>query len=351
MFICFVCPLLLHFGYTNTHKVSGTIEENIKFYHRKLSEYPSILATIEYSLMFKHDFGGKKLTIYTSENQTAFKDKCLSLNYGQLRNENLHTPLGTDYRHTKCEGDKYNPIFNHCYGKIRIQDYIPRHYLFSFGFYCGENGNISLQGLSYNFSIYDQNNSTNCFAMPNYEIGSVQCRRYYSHMTLPNLMGDIDWARMAEWIRTYGALLTSYSALVSYELCYKYLQEILCYTYLPKCHPRKKTITHLCRETCQEVLLACEATFLSVLRTIHSAKRHFLFDSSIITRSLTHVPVKYAPPFNCDYLPSVNGTIPCFYKPVTCSLPDESKLNGAVAIGKYQSIIHCLIRSQVFLPQ
>ena len=333
MFVSFLCPLLLYFGYINTYKLSGTIEEDIKFYHRKLSENPSILATIEYSVIFKHAFGGKKLRIFTSENHTAFKDECLSSNYGQLRNENLHTPLGANYRFTKCEGDKYDPIFNHCYGKIRIQDYIARHYSFSFGFYCGENGNISLQGLSYNFSIYDQSNNTNCFSMPDYEIGSVQCRRYYSHMTLPNLMGHIDWARLAVWMRTYGTLLTSYSALMSNKLCYKYIQEFLCYMFMPKCHPRKKTITHLCRETCQEVISACEAEYLSVFRTIHSAKQQFLFDSSFIAQLLNHMPVKSAPPFNCDYLPSVNGTIPCFHKPVTCSPPPEWEPNGAVVIG------------------
>ena len=82
VFVSFLCPPLLYFGYINTHTISGTIEENIKFYHRKLSENPSILATIEYSVIFKHAFVGKKLTIYTSENHTAFKDKCLSSNYG-----------------------------------------------------------------------------------------------------------------------------------------------------------------------------------------------------------------------------------------------------------------------------
>ena len=30
-------------------------------------------------------------------------------------------------------------------------------------------------------------------------------------------------------------------------------------------------------------------------------------------------------PFDCDYLPSLNGDIPCFYKPVSCKPPPVVK--------------------------
>ena len=215
--------LILYISFSEEHNIAGTIEEDIRFYYRKLSEYPSILATIEYSVIFKQGYTVKKLTIYTSDNHTAFTDKCLSSNYGQLFNEDLHTPLGgNNYRRTKCEADKYDPTFNRCHGKIRIQDYIPRNYLFSFGFYCGENGNISLQGLSYNFSIYDQTNETNCFDIPllNERKGGVQCREYYSYMSLPNLMGDADWPHLSEWLVVFGSFAASLTSLMWKDLCH-----------------------------------------------------------------------------------------------------------------------------------
>ena len=98
-----VSVIILYISFIEGHNLSGTIEEDIKFYHRKLSENPSILATIEYSVTFKHHFGHKKLRIFTSDNHTAFKDKCLSSNYGQLFNEDYthHWVQTTDVPNVK----------------------------------------------------------------------------------------------------------------------------------------------------------------------------------------------------------------------------------------------------------
>ena len=320
-----VSVIILYISFIEGHNLSGTIEEDIKFYHRKLSENPSILATIEYSVTFKHHFGHKKLRIFTSDNHTAFKDKCLSSNYGQLFNEDLHTPLGSNYRRTKCEAGKDNPIFNHCYGKIRIQDYIPRHYSFSFGFYCGENGNISLHGLSYNISIYDQTNETSCFRIPRLDNaeGGVQCKRYYSHTSLPNLMGDATWQHLSKWLVVFGSFAASLTSLVWKDLCHRHVQEILCRAFMPKCDTRNKQIIQPCKETCIDLLEGCGTTFETLIDKLGKLGDSFLFDVSHI-RQIAHSPVE-CPLIDCNYLPSVKGPIPCFYEPVTCAAPPELK--------------------------
>ena len=45
-----------------------------------------------------------------------------------------------------------------CHGKKTIQDYIPRSFAISFGFFCGRAEGNSLKDLTYTISIYDQTN-------------------------------------------------------------------------------------------------------------------------------------------------------------------------------------------------
>ncbi len=82
--------------------------------------------------------------------------------------------------------------------------------------------------------------------------------------------------------------------------CYKFLQELLCHAYVPRCDPATSEIIPACKETCVEVLEACDWIDLAASGQLH-----------------------------CDYLPA-NGTVPCFYEPVTCGPPPNT--NNAVLL-------------------
>ena len=133
------------------------------------------------------------MDIYTTENHSSINKQCVTVYYGQLRNENMHTPIRPGrYRFTECTSYQNGPKLR-CHGKSPIQDYKPRFYGFSFGFNCGRYQRTeSLKGLSFNVSIYDETNETTCIQIPipKYDVGSVKCSRYYSHTSLPNLVGD-----------------------------------------------------------------------------------------------------------------------------------------------------------------
>ena len=96
------------------------------------------------------------------------------------------------------------------------------------------------------------------------------------------------------------------------ESCYQYLEEFICDLYYPKCEG--STLVAVCRETCADFLNACVEEWLSVLEEV--------IPSEIKLQALkTKVENVLGEDFwisLCNYLPSKDGAIPCFYKPVTC---------------------------------
>ena len=84
-------------------KVEDQIATDTGFYYRKLSDFPSKLASIEYTITFNKTNidvhcvnGGRcvvRLDIYTSEDDKNLITNCSNNGYGQLHNENLHSPL------------------------------------------------------------------------------------------------------------------------------------------------------------------------------------------------------------------------------------------------------------------
>ena len=313
--------LTLHLGYISTHSITDAIVEDVSFYYRKLSEYPSLLATIEYSIIYKSSDPCVKLEIYTEENHTNIKNQCSTVDYGQLRNENFHTMLRPErYRFTRCK--KYqNGTQIKCHGKTYIQDFIPRYYSFSFGFYCFEVKSTSLKGLSYNISIYEETNETSCIEIPKYDPGSVKCSNNYSHMSLPNLMGDPNWEHMADWLQIFGSFSASATSFILNDNCHKYIEEQFCYAFMPKCNPATKQVIQPCRELCNDFVKGCEADFRLLGRKLENLKDSLLFDMSHI-RKVFQSWVGFSL-VNCEYLPSTTGDIPCFYKPVECAAPED----------------------------
>ena len=186
----FFCVVILFLPSRGMINISDTIKEGMPFYYMKHFEFPAMLATIEYSIIYRAN-SKLKMDIYTNENDTSIQKQCSTISYGQLRNENLHKPIRPgEYRFTRC--DKYeNGSKINCRGKTPMQDYIPRHYGVSFGFIWGiDQRTESLMGLSFNISIYEETNKTSCFTIQMVDHGTVKCSKYYSHTSLPNLVGD-----------------------------------------------------------------------------------------------------------------------------------------------------------------
>ena len=119
------------------------------------------------------------MELYTRDDHRNMQNNCSLVHYEQLLNDKLYvaafnvildqSPCLINADHRLCEGTK------------RIQDYIPRYYYFSFGINCNDNG--SLQGLSYNMSIVEQSNGTECSLIP----GELDMQQSTIH-TLPYLI-------------------------------------------------------------------------------------------------------------------------------------------------------------------
>ena len=173
---------------------SGTIMENTTFYYKRFPTFASKSATMEYNVTYMQyplsNFP-VKLYIYTTEDHRDLQTKCISSDYGQLKNEDFWIPLNPrliPYRQTKCV-EKHKQV--HCSGKITIRDYIPRIFGFSVGYECVNRNIFSVQGLEFKFMITNQSNITDCIRTNNIFWGI--CKYNYDYTTLGNLVGvDFD---------------------------------------------------------------------------------------------------------------------------------------------------------------
>ena len=254
----------------NTKMVSDKILTNTSFYYVRLSEFPSKLATLEYSIKInftnieiycaKAEACKVTLDIYTTENDQNLKMNCSRNAYGQLRNENLFTPMThqfKQYRFTTCNLDDMDSDLLHCTGRTTIQDYLPRHYGFSFGYVCRRSLKPSLVGLSYNFTISQQSNETKCSATPSV---IFNCRQFYDLMSLPNMIGNPDRSSVKDWVydlKTIYAMVSTFLSQLPTGNCYQYLTEILCRFVFPQCNATMNQVIHTCREMCFEAMDAC----------------------------------------------------------------------------------------------
>ena len=258
-----------------------------------------------------------RLDIYTTQDDQNLRSNCSNNVNGQLRNENLHTPLynrGKPYRFTTCKWNDVDLGMLHCEGRISIQDYIPRHYGFSFGYHCKELVRPSFRGLSFNFTISRQTNRTRCIKIPKCDKHIFRCRGYYEYTSLPNLIGDLNIQNVSNWMdsNTASAYLGLISAIYE-QFCHKYLKEFICRIAYPECDPETEHVVHICRSNCYEILEACSKSFSSILQ---------LMSSGLVPLSQRPRNIKHK--VSCDYLPSINSSITCFNKPVTCELPSDA---------------------------
>ena len=305
--------------------VWGQIKEDTGFYYQRLSAFPSKMATIEYTITFNNtnielyyvndSWNVVQLDIYTSENDQNLRKKCSNNGFGQVRNENLHTPLGNrgkPYRSTTCNLDEVDSDVLHCKGRTVIQDFIPRNYGFSIGYSCKELVRPSLRGMLFNFTISGQTNRTTCIKIPKYKNRGFKCHERYAYTSLPNFIGDLDKHNV--WINSnLVAIILEFFVSSNKPFCYKYFKEFACRVAYPECNPVNTRVVHICRETCYDFVESCFKIFSSFLQNLNSSR---------IDVSWKRIePMNARDELDCDNLPSVNDTIPCFYKPVMCDPP------------------------------
>ena len=264
--------------------VEGEITDDRSFYYRKLPAPPSKSARIEYTIMFPGDY--VDLHIHTTEDHINIDKQCSFLPYGQFFNFRMHQEL----KQGQC--NKGN-IETTCTGSDKFQDYIPRNFGFSFGFKCDDASRKSLRGLSYSVTIKDQSNNTKCTPMTDIP---VNCTQYYTLATFPNLIEHEDISDIPIELKIY---LDTYNSYIN-TLNYQHFIEAGCYLFFPKCDPVNNIMIPPCKESVKD------------FREASPEFIHVMAISKQIQVSNTLLP---------DYLPSKNGSIPCFYKPATCPGP------------------------------
>ena len=261
--------------------------------------------------------------IYATYPKINIAKQCSYIRYGQLRNENLHPFLRVGrYRTTTCELSGTDTV--DCRGKVVVQDYIPRNFHLTFGFRCYWPRIHFLQGLEYNISFSKQSNSTNVcitYSMLRY---TESCTRFYNETSLPNLVGDEHVEQSVSYFKesvAYNALLLEYGT------CYEHFSELVCYVLLPKCDRVDQQVTHPCREMCRDIIEGCWEKLSPLIAFRRPGWR--------VNRD------RYYQLVNCDYLPSLHGSVPCFYKPVTCDSPPDVT-NGAAILSITQKEVYTL---------
>ena len=153
--LCMLLVLLLHFNFSHSVHIFGTITENTTFFYRKLPVAPSVRATLVFYISYSQRSMGKtypSMGLYTTYPKLNIDKSCSYQQFGQLRNENLHPFLRVGrYRTTTCELSGADIV--NCRGRVTVQDYIPRNFYLTFAFSCYLPPIYSLNGLRYNISF------------------------------------------------------------------------------------------------------------------------------------------------------------------------------------------------------
>ena len=214
----------------------------------------------------------------------------------------------SDSTPTECLQEGLETI--HCRGNISVQDFKPRNFSFSFGFCCDRNtSDSSLKGLTYKISIHEQSNETNCVYLP-HKVRQLYSQYHYG--LLPDLIGVQDMLtvlRHENKLRTYLPIFE--------RLCYQNTVELMCHVIIPECDPASSQVIHPCKEMCHDFRKTCSQ--IAVPKSIVSEVLPDITfeDETVIWDTSTD--------YNCDYLPALNGDIPCLYRSVSCKSPPVVK--------------------------
>ena len=291
--------------------INGTIEDEISFYYQELPAQPSMIATLVYRITYpladRDDY--VDVQFYTTSKHSNIDKKCTCRPNGQALNVYMHFSNSLNTGCSKCCEEIYSGHLQ-CSSGINIQDYIPRRFGFSLGFNCNDASDKSLKGTTYSVEVYSQTNRTTCSAMPK---TSVNCSKFHASVSYPNLFGHN--RRVSR--KSFKYLVdTANSSNINLD-CYPYLKEFVCNLFFPKCLRESHNVTVPCREMFEELKMGCTASLLAVT---------FLGDPEIGS-------------YHNNYLPSRDGSIPCWYKPVVCG-PPPNATDTVIAIGLNDSGIY-----------
>ena len=172
--------------HSRTSSVSGVVN-GWYFSHRKFPVPPAKWAMIEMDV-YKSGSLWPIIGIFTTKRSVDIRRQCIHTRYGQLGNKLLFltlVPYRGYSRSLTCDRS-----YRHCTGIIRIQDYTPRSFSFSFGLPCylfdqiRWSGDTPFQGLDYTMTIHVTNKTT-CHKLPVADV----CQRYIPFGAFPNLVG------------------------------------------------------------------------------------------------------------------------------------------------------------------
>ena len=171
-------------------------------------------------------------------------------------------------------------------------------------------------------TIEKQTNGTECF--PIYQILDT-CHQFYQHGSLPNMLGH---ENIQNVLHLYDKV-QSYQLIFNFD-CYQHWTELICHVMVPQCNPVTKQVIYPCKKTCLDLRAACSKITLPNVYDFGNKSfiRHHGDKVTIDTSGFE---------FNCEYLPSLGGDIPCFYKPVTCIAPPSIE-NGVSNMSHLQTI-------------
>ena len=299
LFAAFTNYYILPYNHSLIASVSGSVAEyriSRKFFHKNFPVPPAKWAMIEvdvsYFKRYALDEHYLMMGFYTTHDPVDIKKQCIHTRFGQLRNKLLFPTMGTNNglaRPLRCDNNGgFQGSTFHCKVEIPIQDYIPRNFSFSFGFPCDWINSFAYRwlpcfsDLHYNITIHVTNETT-CYKLP---VGHV-CHSYMQFGAYPNLVEE-------------GRIFTYFEPDPS---CLGFMElKFFCYLFITKCDPESNQMIPPCKEMCYDYLDAC------ILPTRH---------------------VKY---INCEYLPSMNENVPCFYETTGCNASPPSVEKATVTM-------------------
>ncbi len=258
------------------------------FYFHEFPTYPSIMATVMYTITTTEN--SPIFDIYTGDSEPSAKRQCSSRTFGQLGNFELHRTLSR--AQDGCPFILNSSEILQCSGEIKILDYMPRIFAFSLGFPCGKSG---LLNVSFSVTLVDQRNITECIPIN----GNGFCSLFYAHTLFPSLVGDSSMTDVETKVGLSHLFLSNPEEASG---CYQHDLHAMCLIILPSCDHNASSILPLCSEACKEGIDACS----------HGVKPHIGNGQKLGLLDM----------LNCDYLPSnKNGQVPCFYEEITCGPP------------------------------
>ena len=261
----FAAFTVCHCSASLTTSVSGYISRSTHFFYKKFPVPPSKWAIVKVDVSYIKEKSNLIMAFYATRNHINITYGCIDRTYQQTGNKNLYPELTTNSNLSGPLTCKLKDVLR-CTGEIPIQDYTPRSFSFSFGFPCDQiQKTDSLQGLHYALTIQVTNELT-CSKLP----ASHTCHSYTQYGAVPNL---IDRGQ------TFFHFEPIPSCLQLLELAKKFV----CYFLIPVCDPESNQIIRPCKEMCYNYLDACA------------------------------LPSRHEEYINCDYLPSLNGNVPCLY--------------------------------------